>query len=316
MADLKRCLVTGGAGFIGSHIVDALLMAGHSVAVLDNLSSGKRHFVPSGVEFFEQSILSDLEPVFVRFKPQVVFHQAAHISVSVSTREPMMDAEQNILGSIHVLETCVRHGVERVVYASSGAYYGEPVYLPLDEDHPNDAVSPYGISKGTVERYLYYYRMTTGLESVALRYANVYGPRQDPHGEAGVIAIFSEKLLAGEIPVIFGDGEQTRDFVYVKDVAQANLAAMNAELVGDMPRIYNVSTGLQTSVNALYAVMKEAYDSPYSAHHAEKRSGDVYHAVLSNQRIQEHLHWKPQVDLRTGIFETADYFKRGGTEYR
>ncbi len=316
MSNSKRCLVTGGAGFIGSHIVDALLERGHTVGILDDLSSGKRHFVPDGVTFFEQSITADLDAAFSSFKPEIIYHEAAHISVSVSTREPAMDADRNIMGTINVLEAAVRHGVERVIYAGSGASYGEPVYLPLDEKHSLDAVSPYGISKAVAERYLYYYRVIKGIETITLRYANVYGPRQDPHGEAGVVAIFSEKLVAGETPTIFGDGLQTRDYVYVKDVARANMRAMEVELADDAPHIFNVSTQIETNVIDLYEIIREEFQSPIKAVHADKRPGDVYKASLSNRLIQEHLNWKPQVLVREGLAETVEYFKRGGTKNR
>ena len=316
MSQLRRCLVTGGAGFIGSHIVDALRERQHAVAVLDDLSSGKRHFIPSEVEFFEQSITADLDAAFESFKPQVVFHEAAHISVSVSVRDPIMDAERNILGSINVLEAAVRHGVERLVYASSGAAYGDPVTLPMDETHTVDALSPYGISKATVERYLYYYRAAQGLESVALRYSNVYGPRQDPHGEAGVVAIFSEKFLAGERPRVFGDGLQTRDFVFVRDVASANMAAMEADLGPDTPRVFNVSTQTQTTVNDLHQMLAEPFGFEEAPIHTEQRLGDVYHSVLANRSIAEHLGWSPGMDIRPGLVETAEYFRAGGTKHR
>lgn len=316
MSRSRRCLVTGGAGFIGSHVVDKLLEDGQTVAVVDDFSSGKRHFLPEGVELFEQSVTEDLDTAFTTFKPNAVFHLAAQISVSVSTRKPIVDADLNILGSINVLEAAVRHGVDRVIYASSGAAYGDPVTLPMAESHPLDAISPYGISKSVVERYLYYYRVTQGLESVALRYANVYGPRQDPHGEAGVVAIFNEAFVAERPCAIYGDGLQTRDFVYVKDVAEANRAAFRAELTPDSPRIFNVSTGKASNINDVYDIIRNGFGSDREAIREAPRPGDARHSILDSSLIQETLGWRPKTDVRDGLTETAEYFKAGGTARR
>ncbi len=218
-----RVLVTGGAGFIGSNIADLLLQRGHQVAVLDNLSTGRTQNVAKEVTFYNLDLNDDLDPVFQGFRPEAVIHQAAHASVSVSVREPAFDATQNIMGSINLLEAMRRHGVKRIVYASSGATYGEPKSLPLIEDQAMEPISPYGVSKYVVEHYMRCYAHEHGFRCVALRYANVYGPRQDPFGEAGVVAIFTNKLLEGERPTIFGDGSITRDYVYVGDVAEANV---------------------------------------------------------------------------------------------
>lgn len=309
MGDGKRCLVTGGAGFIGSHIVDSLFEAGHYVAVLDNLSSGKRKNLPEGIPLYEMSILDDLQPVFEKEKPQVVFHQAAQISVSYSVREPEFDASVNIGGTIHLLEACRQHGVEKILYASSGAVYGEPQSLPLKEDDPMLALSPYGISKGVPERYLYYYRHQFGLDFVALRYANVYGPRQDPHGEAGVVSIFTEKLMADEQPIVYGDGEQTRDFVFVKDVARANIMAINAEIDPSVFPAFNVSTNKQTTVNTIYDLIQHNVESKRNRQHGQKRAGDVLHSCLSNEKIKHHFGWEPLTSVEEGISQTVAFFK-------
>ena len=305
----RRCLVTGGAGFIGSHVVDLLLAQGHAVCVLDNMSTGKRRHVPSTVPLYELDINDDLAFLFERERPEYVFHHAAQVSVSASVKEPEKDVRDNLLGMVHLLEACRRHGVKRVIYASSGASYGEPISLPLREEGRTCPLSPYGISKWMGESYLYYYRHQYGLEYVALRYANVFGPRQDPHGEAGVVAIFTKKLLSGEAATIFGDGEQTRDFVFVKDVARANEMAMNTDLTPGLFPVFNVSTQTQVTVNALYAILRRQCASSLDPQYGPKRGGDVYHASLANEKIRTGMGWKPQVSLEAGIRETVEYFK-------
>ncbi len=309
MVENKRCLVTGGAGFIGSHIVDRLSAEGHTVAVLDNLSTGKRNQVPESAAFYEMDILDDLNPVFQKEQPEIVFHQAAQISVSRSVREPEFDADNNIKGTIHLLECCRKYGVAKVIYASSGAAYGEPGSLPVREDDSTLGLSPYGISKYVVERYLYYYRYQFGIDFVALRYANVYGPRQDPHGEAGVVAIFSQKMLKGEEVVIFGDGKQTRDFVYVKDVALANETAMNVTIDRSIYPAFNVSTQKQTTINRIFEIMRERTGFSQERIHREKREGDVYHACLANEKIKRLLGWEPRTTLEEGLQETVEFFR-------
>lgn len=310
MPQTYKCLVTGGAGFIGSHIVDGLLAEGHEVVVLDNLSSGSHNNLPGNVTVYEMDINDGLDELFEKEKPQVVFHHAAQISVSVSVKEPEKDTRDNVLGIVHLLEACRKHGVKKVMYASSGAAYGEPQKLPLREDDPPAPLSPYGISKYIGEPYLFYYRHQFGLEYAALRYANVYGPRQDPHGEAGVVAIFSQRLLANEQVTIFGDGEQTRDFVYVKDVARANIAALHADLKIYPQPVFNVSTQKQTTVNELYQHMKTAAKSSLDPDYGPKRGGDVLHACLANEKIQETFGWQPKTELAQGVQETVEYFRQ------
>ncbi|MFH1742295.1 MAG: NAD-dependent epimerase/dehydratase family protein [bacterium] len=305
----ETCLVTGGAGFIGSHVVDTLIEAGCSVAVLDSLSSGCRDNLHPDARFYEADILDRIDDVFDREQPKVVFHLAAQVSVSRSTREPAFDARTNVEGSVNVLQQCVRTGVRRIVYASSAAVYGEPPALPLREDQMVFPLSPYGISKYVVEYYLYYQRHAHGLDYVALRYGNVYGPRQDPHGEAGVVAIFSQQLLDGKEAVIYGDGLQTRDFVYVRDVARANLLAKDAAIPGDMRAVFNIGTGCQTTVNEVFDAVRKHSGSGQKEIHAPPRPGDVVHSYLANDLAKTHLAWEPMTTVSEGLRETVDYFK-------
>src|ERR687886_2801971 len=250
-----KVLLTGGAGFIGSHVADCLLARGHDVAVVDDLSTGKKENVPKGAIFYERDIRDGCAEIFEEFRPEALSHQAAQMDVRRSVREPDFDAQVNVLATIRLLEGCVHYGVEKVVFASTGgAVYGEQHEFPAPEDHPQYPVSPYGVSKLAGERYLYFYQAQYGLPYVALRYANVYGPKQDPHGEAGVVAIFCGNLAAGRASTINGSGEQTRDYVYVEDVARANVLALEGDAP---PGAYNIGTGIETSVNQLYESLRE-----------------------------------------------------------
>jgi UDP-glucose 4-epimerase len=304
---MKRILVTGGAGFIASHIAEALISQGHKVAILDNLSSGKLANVPKDAEFFEADITDreSVEKVFTAFKPEVVDHHAAQISVNRSVREPGFDARQNVLGSINLLETATRNGVKRFVFASTGgALYGDAPKIPSDEQTPVVPLAPYGIAKASVEHYIRFFKNEYGLETVVLRYANVYGPRQDPHGEAGVVAIFSLKTLAGEECTVYGTGDQTRDFVFVKDVARANVFA-----VGGPEGTYNIGTGKETSINDLFKEFQEINpDLPVK--HAEARPGEVFRSVIDASLAARELGWTPTVSLSAGIRETYEWFKQ------
>jgi len=304
-----RCLVTGGAGFIGSHVAEVLKAAGHEVAVLDDLSSGKRHQIPAGCPFFQLDITADVMPAIREFRPEAVMHLAAQVSVSVSVREPEVDARTNILGSVKLIKALAENGCRKVVYASSGASYGPLETLPLVETMRPLPVSPYGASKHTVEHYLRMARREWGLEWGALRFANVYGPRQDPHGEAGVVAIFANKILKGEQPTIFDDGELTRDYVFVEDVARANLAALEADLKDHPDPIFNISTNLGTSVNRLYEMLRRAMGTEIRAKYGPPRPGDVRHSVLDNRKAHRDLNWKPQVDIDEGLRRTVAFFK-------
>lgn len=300
-----KTLVTGGAGFIGSHIVDALLADGHEVAVVDNLRGGKRSNVTTATPFFEVDITSpELSTVVRAAQPEVVFHQAAQMSVKVSTDSPQYDALVNIQGLINLLEACVANGVRKVVFASSGATYGNPVYLPIDEVHPQRPESPYGITKMAAEHYLAYYARDHGLRYTALRYGNVYGPRQDAHGEAGVVAIFIRQLLNGQIPLIHWDGEQVRDYVYVGDVARANLLAATA---GDSYSI-GIGTGHGTTVNRLYSMICEAVGRAVVPRRAERRPGDLRAAYFDITLARRHLQWEPSIPLAEGLALTVASF--------
>jgi UDP-glucose 4-epimerase len=302
-----RTLVTGGAGFIGSHIADLLVAQGHEVAVVDSLVGGKRRNLPSATRFHQLDIRSpELRDVLLAERPEVVFHEAAQMSVKVSTDRPIYDAEVNVIGLLNLLEGCVASGVRKVVFASSGATYGNPTYLPMNEDHPQLPGAPYGITKMVTEHYLRYYAQDHGLQYTSLRYGNVYGPRQDAHGEAGVVAIFTAQLLAGKVPTIHWDGEQVRDYVHVKDVAQANLAAATA---GD-GRCYCIATGVGTSVNQLYDLLTEALEMHVAPKRADRRAGDLRAAYFDTSRALAELGWQARVPLRDGIGETVDAFRR------
>ena len=302
-----RVLVTGGAGFIGSHVADACIAAGHEVLVVDDLSSGKRENLARQARFEQCDIRTPRAAAVVEsFRPQAILHLAAQMSVTRSVAEPSFDADVNVLGLINLVEAGRRAGLEKVVFASSGGtVYGEVETYPITETAPTNPVCPYGVSKLSGEHYLFYYRRVFGLPYVALRYANVYGPRQDPHGEAGVIAIFSKKLLAGADVTIFGDGRQTRDYVFVGDVVRANLAA----LAGDFCGAVNIGTGLETNVNDLYAIIKRHAGGPGTAVHAPPRDGELQRSVLSVALAEKVLGWKPRTVLSDGLAETVDFFR-------
>lgn len=300
-----KILVTGGAGFIGSNLADALIVQGHQVAVLDNLSSGKKGNISSQAEFFNVDVTSDtLAEVFTAFKPQAVFHLAAHIDVRKSVADPMWDATQNILGSINLFEQCRKHDVSKVIFSSSGgAIYGNTDQLPTTETHPEEPISPYGITKLAIEKYLNYYHKVYGLNYVALRYSNVYGPRQNATGEGAVVAIFTAKFLAGQMPTINGDGEQTRDYVYVGDVVAANLTALEKDICG----VYNIGTGKETSVNELAKLIMAHTNSSVVPDYAQARIGEVLRSCLDYRLAQQVLSWEPKVDLQQGIARTVDW---------
>lgn len=303
---MSRILVTGGAGFIGSHVVDAFIEAGHEVAVLDNLSSGKRENVAEGVKFYEGDITDKpfVDKVFGEFRPDIVSHLAAQISVNRSVREPYFDAEQNILGSINLLDASAKSKVRRFIFSSTGgALYGDAEVIPSPEDTPIVPLAPYGIAKASVEHYVRFFASEHGFDAVVLRYANVYGPRQDPHGEAGVVAIFSLKALAGKICVIFGRGDQTRDFVYVKDVAYANRAALDGKT-----GTYNIGTGVETSINELAGEFIRL-NPELVIEHQNARPGEVFRSALDVTKANADLGWSPQVGLSEGINDTYQWFK-------
>jgi len=294
-----KILVTGGAGFIGSHLVDKALEEGYDVVTIDNLNNGKLENLNKDAKFYKVDIvdIDNLSLVFEKEKPDYIIHLAAQISLRESLKNPIYDAEQNILGSINVLEGCRKFNVKKVVYASSAAVYGFPKYLPVDEKHPINPFSPYGVSKHTVEHYLNSYYKNFDLDYVILRYSNVYGERQASSGEAGVISIFIDVLKKKEKPVIFGDGKQTRDFIYVKDVAKANLLALEKETNS---KIFNISTNTETSVNKVFKIIKEIMNSNINPTY-EKPIKEVKNIRLDNSLVKKELDWKPKVELNEGL---------------
>jgi UDP-glucose 4-epimerase len=304
-----RILVTGGAGFIGSHTVDALVETReHEIVALDNLSAGRRAQLNPVARFYRADLRdrSRIREVIEREKPAVVFHLAAQMDVRRSVADPAFDAEVNLVGFLNLMEAGRRNGLKRVVFSSTGgAIYGEQETFPCDEEHPCRPLSPYGVAKLATESYLFFYRAQYGIEYTALRYANVYGPRQDPHGEAGVVAIFCDRMLAGGRATIFGDGGQTRDFVFVGDVARANLAALASRVSGAI----NIGTGIETSVNQLYAVLARAAGFEKPAEYAAGRPGEQRRSVISAKRAAAELSWRPQVALEEGLARSFQFFK-------
>jgi UDP-glucose 4-epimerase len=306
-----KVLVTGGAGFIGSHVADALVARGYDVHVLDDLSGGRRENVRAEATFHELDIRSDEAADLVRKeKFDALLHLAAQMDVRKSVADPRFDADVNVLGALNLLEAGRESRLKKVVFASTGgAIYGEPDPAvndggPQPESHPQRPLSPYGITKLVTEKYLYFYEQSYGIEYVALRFGNVYGPRQNPHGEAGVVAIFSERLLDGEQPVIYGHGEQTRDYVYVGDVVRAVLAALDHE----GSEIVNVGTGLETSVNELFRVLNALTGDHADEKHADAKPGEQQRSVLDVSHARDVLGWEPQVELETGLKRTVDWF--------
>lgn len=304
-----RIIVTGGAGFIGSHIVDAYLNDGHDVLVLDSLwehGGGRRVNVPDGVSLVHMDIRDEaVGRVFADFKPEIVSHHAAQHSVAISARDPIYDAQVNVVGLLNVLESAVKSGVRKVIFASSGASFGNPDKLPIDDETPQRPTSPYGITKMIAERYLRFYENEKGLDFTALRYGNVYGPRQDPNGEAGVIAIFIGRFLQHEGVRIDWDGEQTRDYVFVQDVARANVAALARGAGG----CYVIGTGVATSVNQIYRELVEITGFRVPVTHAPPRPGDARAAQFDSTRARLELDWYPSSRLADGIRATYEYFQ-------
>ncbi|MBV8152917.1 MAG: NAD-dependent epimerase/dehydratase family protein [Candidatus Eremiobacteraeota bacterium] len=304
-----RIIVTGGAGFIGSHIVDTYLAAGHEVLVLDSLwehGGGRRANVPERASFVHMDVRDDgVGRIFAEFKPEVVSHHAAQHSVAISSRDPIYDAQVNVVGMLNVLESAVKNGCRKVIFASSGATFGNPETLPITDDTPQRPTSPYGITKMVTEHYLRFYQAEKGLDFTALRYGNVYGPRQDPNGEAGVISIFIGKFLQREGVRIDWDGEQTRDYVYAGDVARVNVAALDRGSGG----CYVIGTGVKTSVNAIYRALVEisGFEAPVT--HAPRRPGDARDAQFDASRARKELGWSASTTLIDGMRATYEYFK-------
>jgi len=303
-----RVLVTGGAGFIGSHIVDALIERGHDVGVVDDLSSGLRENVDPRARLHVVSVgAPELAGIMDRERPDAVYHEAAQMDVRRSVADPRFDATVNIIGALNLYENCVRAGVRKVVFASTGgAIYGEQETFPARETHPQRPLSPYGVAKLANERYLYYYDQVHGLRSVCLRYANVYGPRQNPHGEAGVVAIFARKLLRSEPAIINGTGRQTRDYVYVDDVVAANMAALDYDGGSD---VFNVGTGRETDVNELYEKIRRAVGGAAVASHGPAKAGEQMRSVVDWTKANRVLAWAPRTPLDEGIAKTVEWFR-------
>jgi len=314
-----RVLVTGGAGFIGSHLIDALLAAGHEAAALDDLSSGSPDNLPAGVKLFQVDVrdAAAVLKAVTEYKPDAIAHQAAQMSVSRSVREPRFDAEVNVIGLINTLDAAVATGAQRFVFASSGGVMYGDVHTPAPEETPADPISPYGIAKMVGERYLKFYAREHGLACTALRYANVYGPRQNPHGEAGVVAIFCTKMLQGQAGTVNGDGRYVRDYVYVTDVADANLRALTAAGPSQFS-VFNVGTAIPTDVNQLCAALEMACSEALTRHgrnsavppanHGPARAGDLRSSLVAYDSIQKHLGWSPRKPLDNGIADTVDWF--------
>lgn len=303
---MAKALITGGAGFIGSHLADALVAQGHEVHVVDNLSSGFRRNVPAKAHLHELDINDAATAELIRTGSfDYILHLAAQINVRASVEDPRNDAQQNILGTLNLLEAARQGGVSKFIFASSGGtVYGEQHSFPAPETHSTHPLSPYGITKLSVEMYLYYYQQVYGMQTVALRYGNVYGPRQNPHGEAGVIAIFAERMLEGKQPVINGDGLQTRDYVFVADVVTANLAAMNYPGSGT----FNVGTGIETDVVTLFDLVNAAYGSRYQRTHVPAKAGEQRRSVLDITLPGQQLRWAPAYTLEKGLPVTLEWF--------
>jgi UDP-glucose 4-epimerase len=305
-ASQRSVLVTGGAGFIGSHIVDALVERGLHVLVVDDLSSGKRENVNRGAELSVLDIRSaETARLVEERRPSTIFHLAAQMDVRRSTEDPAFDASVNILGTLNVLGAAVKGGVDQFIFASTGgAIYGEQDVFPAPEDHPERPVSPYGVSKLAGERYMYYFNVQYGLNVACLRFANVYGERQNPHGEAGVVAIFLKLLSENKAPVINGDGLQTRDYVHVADVVSANMAVMGLQGFN----IFNVGTGIETTVIELYQGLRQAAGSELEAIHGPAKPGEQRRSCVDATRLRTELDWPPPRPLDEGLQRTADWF--------
>ena len=314
-----RVLVTGGAGFIGSHVIDQLLAAGHEAAALDDLSSGSPANLPGGVKLYEVDVrdAAAVQKTVAEFRPEAIAHQAAQMSVSRSVREPRFDAEVNVLGLINTLDAAVANGVKRFVFASSGGVMYGDVQTPAPEETPADPISPYGIAKMVGERYLKFYAREHGLVTTALRYANVYGPRQNPHGEAGVVAIFCTKMLQGGAGTVNGDGRYIRDYVFVTDVADANVKSLTS--AGMAPfSAFNVGTSIPTDVNQLAGALEAACGEALKRRgrketvppsgHGPARAGDLRSSLVDFTSIQKTLGWSPRVPIDTGIRQTVEWF--------
>lgn len=302
-----KVLVTGAAGFIASHVTDRLLKRGHDILAIDNLSSGKRENLAESVELQVVDICSEKAAELISdFKPHAVFHLAAQVSVRNSVDDPFHDAKTNILGTLNVFGAAAKAGAEAFIYSSTGgAIYGEQIEYPARESHPTRPVSPYGASKLAADNYLHFFAHDKNIRCVALRYANVFGPRQDPHGEAGVVAIFTKALLKGKTPTINGDGRQTRDYVFVSDVADANILALEKDVAGAV----NIATGIETGVNEIFQKLKNIIGADVPENHGPAKRGEQMRSVLCIDKAKEVLGWQPKVSFDEGLEKTVEFFK-------
>ena len=306
-----KILVTGGAGFIASNLVDNLILQGHDVVIIDNLVTGKKENINPKATFFEEDICNadGLDKIFSEEKPDIVNHHAAQVDLRRSVKEPLYDAQINILGSLNMINLSSKYNVKKFVYASTGgAVYGEPRYLPVDEKHPIDPQSQYGVSKHTVEHYLFVFKHTNNLDYAVLRYPNVYGPRQDPHGEAGVVAIFTEQMLDGKQPTIFGDGTKTRDYVYVADIITANINVM-FKSISSQDEIYNIGWGKEIKDIEIFESVRDALGLDVKPVFDEKRPGEIDSICIDNTKAGKELDWSPKVKLQEGIKLTTNFYK-------
>lgn len=301
-----KLLVTGGAGFIGSHVVDALIEKGHTVIVIDNLSTGKKAQVNAKAELYEVDLKdhNNIEDIFSKRHFNAIYHLAAQIDVRKSVLFPLYDAETNILSSLHLLELAKKYGTKQFIFSSTGgALYGDGELIPISEEASVHPISPYGCAKASVEKYLYFYQNVHGITCTALRYANVYGPRQNPNGEAGVVAIFLNSMFQGKAPIIFG-GSQTRDFVYVSDVARANVLVLEHCITGE----YNIGTGIETSITELFHRLNNFFGTTFTATYKPKRKGEQERSCLSYAKINKAFGWKPLTSLDEGLQKTYAWF--------
>ena len=304
-----KVLITGGAGFIGSNVADGLLEKNYRVVIVDDLSNGKKENISKEAKFYRCDIRNKkLYSIFKAEKPEVVIHNAAQMSVRVSVENPLMDADINIMGGLNVIQSCHTYNVNKIIFASSGGtVYGEQKYFPADEEHPTSPISPYGVAKLATENYLYYFYKTYGLKYISLRYGNIYGPRQDPYGEAGVVAIFSSKIIKGENPIINGDGLQTRDYVYVGDVVDINIKAIESDFTGPL----NAGTGKETSVVELFKILREVSGKGgVEEVHGPPKEGEQRRSQLSYKLAEKVLGWQPGISLEEGLKVTYGWFKK------
>src|SRR3989344_1590592 len=301
-----KCLITGGAGFIASQLVDRLIKEGYDVAIIDNLSTGKKENVNPKADFYHIDILDPkISEVFERVKPDIVFHYAAQIDVRKSVEDPAQSAKTNILGSLNILENCKNHNVKKVVFASSGgAIYGEANTIPTAEDYVPRPVSPYGIEKLVFEHYLYFYKNQYNVDYLILRFANVYGPRQNSKGEAGVIAIFCDKMIHGQKIIINGDGKQTRDFVFVDDVINANMLGV----VKNKSGVFNIGTGIETDINGIFRKLVGLFNFNILEKHKPAAPGEQKRSCLDITKTVAELGWQPDFDLENGLAKTKEWF--------